>query len=211
MPLALAAPRIGCDRSPSLARRDCRLGSRPDSPDAGSRLDSRIEASPSERKQWLFETEHLKAQGGLRHCHSLRRDRLPGLRAECPSARNRRPLGAASGDLGNLPSSAPRDGDSDLTSCVGSGGIVPPDPLGFWPARPSPYRRGSCRDGCFDQAPSSHSLFRCRSSLRTTVSHSALCLVMRAPRVRARRRPTWSRASLDQCLFYRTSVTGDIL
>ena len=55
-----------------------------------------------------------------------------------------------SGDLGNLPSSAPRDGDSDLTSCVRPGGIVPPDPWGYRPARPSPHRRGSSRAGRVD-------------------------------------------------------------
>ena len=36
MPLALAAPRIGCDRSPSLARQDCRLGLGPKVPTRGA-------------------------------------------------------------------------------------------------------------------------------------------------------------------------------
>ena len=37
-----------------------------------------------------------------------------------------------------------------------------------------------------------------------THSDSGLCLIMRQPRVRARRLPHWPSASLDQCLFYRT-------
>ena len=36
-----------------------------------------IETAPSERKQWLFETDHLKAQGRLPISPCFRRIRLP--------------------------------------------------------------------------------------------------------------------------------------
>ena len=54
-----------------------RLGSGPIDPDTGSRRDQKIEASPTERKQWLFETDHLKAQGRWRESSDPRAQRKP--------------------------------------------------------------------------------------------------------------------------------------
>ncbi len=53
------------------------------------------------------------------------------LAVDYPSAENRRPSETISGELGNLPSFVPRNGDSVLTSCGRPGGIVPLDRWGI--------------------------------------------------------------------------------
>ncbi len=112
---------------------------------------------------------------------------------------------AASGDLGNLPSFVPGDGDSDLTSCGRPGGVVPPDPWG------DEARLGRAladavpvASDVLDRTPDPSRDGACGSSRATNHSHSVLCPILRPPRVRAVVAADWSSASLDQCLFYRT-------
>ena len=76
---------------------------RADHPDTGIRPFPRIEADPSERKQWLFETDHLKAQGRLRERTSLRRNRIPGLRADARVRRTDGPRKRLAGIWGTSP------------------------------------------------------------------------------------------------------------
>ena len=139
-----------------------------------------IEASPSERKQWLFETDHLKAQGRLRKSldppahESLACGRIARVR------RTDGPRKRLAGIWGTSPALLREDGDSDLTSCVRPGGAVPPDPWGYRPARPSPHRRGSGRAGCFNRRAEPVRDTRVPIEPRARpVPHSALCPVMR--------------------------------
>ena len=71
----------------------------------------------------------------------------PDLRADCPSAENRRPFGATSGDLGNLPSSAPwgRRFGSDLLCQTGWSRSTRSMGLPAGLAEPSPTRFRSRR------------------------------------------------------------------
>jgi hypothetical protein len=72
----------------------------------------------------LLETDHLMAQSRIPNSTSLRRRPSSGLRADHPSAENRRTPRASSGVLGKAPSSAHADGDSDRTSWGEPGGII---------------------------------------------------------------------------------------
>ncbi len=134
----------------------------------------------------------------------LLRDRIPDLRADCPSAENRRPSGATIGDLGNLPNSAPwgQRFESDLLCQTRRSHST--RSMRSRPAWPSPYRCESYRAGHFDRTPAEALRRRCRSSSERHVSHSVLCPVMRPPRVRSRLLRARSSTSLDQCLLYRT-------
>ena len=184
---------------PWRSRTGGRLGSGPTDPDAGSPPRSTIEASPSERKQWLFETDHLKAQG---RCEIAVRLSCAIESLACGRiARVRRtdgPWKRLAGIWGTSPALLRGDGDSDLTSCVRPGGVVPPDPCGLEAglAEPSPSRFQSRRS--FRSQPRSLAGKPVPIEPGTTASHSALCPVMRAPRVRARRtEPGRARVSIS--------------
>jgi 3-deoxy-manno-octulosonate cytidylyltransferase (CMP-KDO synthetase) len=95
------------------------------------------------------------------------------------------------------------NGDSDQTSCGRLGGIFPPDLSSSRLQWPSPCRRCLGRAGFCVHAYSSIRSVRAHVSSRVSF-YSDLCLILRPPRVAAFRDCSWSSASLDQCLLYRT-------
>ena len=189
MPLAQAAPRIGCERSPSLARpgqRPTRFGPRIrtrgpasiDDRDGSFRAQAKVvRDGPPEGSGSHPEIDHIQARtppappGGLPEC------------GESTAVRKQR---AGTGEPPRLGSRGRRFG-SDILWQTGRNHSA--RSIGRGTSRPRPRRCGSGRIGL----PRSHAATalrrcRCRSSRGTTRSHSVLCLIMRRPRVRARRR-----------------------
>jgi 3-deoxy-manno-octulosonate cytidylyltransferase (CMP-KDO synthetase) len=127
-----------------------------------------------------------------------------GLKADHPSAENRRPLETIGGGLGSLPIFVSETGDSVLASFGRPDGIVPLDLSGHRTnlVGPSPARSG--RVGSCVRTPFPFRANMVRFDPAKEPAHSVLCLIMRLPRVRAFHHRCCSSASLDQCLFYRT-------
>ena len=213
MPLAQAAPRIGCERSPSLARshqRPTRFG---------PRYKTRGPASINDRDRSFRAQAKVVRDGppdGSGSDADITHDSGTysplASRADYPSAENRRPSETISGELGNLPSFVPGNGDSDLTSCGRPGGIVPLDPWGIWPgsAEPPPTRFRSRR--LFRSArPIRSGRVRARSNRRRRCSHSVLCPIMRQPRVRALPSPDLVERESRSVPLVSDRLTGDIL
>ncbi len=196
---------------PWRARADGRLGSAPD-PGHGEPPRSKIERGHSERKQRLLETDHRRLRVCIPSLITFRRKR-PLASGRIPRVRRiDGPCGAASGDAGELPSSLREDGDSDWTSCVRPARSHSARSLGVRPVRPRPRRCGSDRIGCSrlrDRPPWGRAgADRARDDRD---SHSALCPIMRRPRVRARRPRGLVETRSRSVTLVSDRSTGDIL
>jgi len=197
MPLAQAAPRIDVNallpwRVFSTTEIGSVMGRR-----RGDLTRSMTEPGRSERKHRLFEKDHLTAGVCCPVLTGLWRVMTPCLRAEFPSAANRRPRARPRTNLGYSPST-PESVDSVQTSCGRPAEVVSPDPLGRSSVWLRPRRCESGRTGCSDRTndpPWSVSSRLERAILR---SHFGLCPILRRPTLRAQPYPSESSASLDR-------------
>ena len=130
MPLAKAAPRIDVNALLPWRALICNRNMPVTGEDAATSLEQKFEPGRSERKHRLFEKDHLTAGVPCPGLTGLLRVMTPCLRAESPSAANRRPKRASEGNWRRSPLGALQRVDSVQTSCGGSVKFVSPDPWG---------------------------------------------------------------------------------
>ena len=212
MPLAQAAPRIGCERSPSLARpRQRRLDSA--TVRTRGRPRSMIKTGPIRAQAIVVRDGPLDGSGRDADIAMIQAHTLPWLSQRIdPSAENRRPSEAHKRGTGEPPQlrSRGRRFGSDILCQTGRNRST--RSMGRRPGWSSPRRRDSGRSGVSIRTPSPSG----RVPVRTEAgdghrSDSVLCLIMRHPRVRAVPPPTWSRRESRSVPLLSDHVTGDIL